>query len=223
MAFVLDKHKQPLMPCTPKRARQLLAQGRAVVVRVQPFVIRLKDRLAQDSVLQPLALKLDPGSKITGIDLEKTHAYDALCVGALAGVRVGPQKTLRITAMGRGTHCRTLWTKKGFPRAYLMRQKMVKGFATGDRIKACVPAPYKAKGTHIGRVTVRKTGRFAVQTALGKVDNIYARFCHLVQRADGYDYALCSNNDSASPPLFKKECLLLPLDTSQESPQAEDL
>jgi len=70
-----------------------------------------------------------------------------------------------------------------------MRLKMVEGFATGDRIKADMPAPYKAEGTHVGRVAVRKTGAFVVQTALGKVDNIYARFCTLVQRADGYDYA----------------------------------
>ncbi|TMD24982.1 MAG: hypothetical protein E6J04_20035 [Chloroflexi bacterium] len=44
MVFVLDTKKKPLMPCTPKRARQLLARGRAVVHRVAPFVIRLKDR-----------------------------------------------------------------------------------------------------------------------------------------------------------------------------------
>src|SRR5262245_47773275 len=30
--FVLGKHKKPLMPCTPARARRLLAAGRAVVV-----------------------------------------------------------------------------------------------------------------------------------------------------------------------------------------------
>jgi hypothetical protein len=67
MVFVLDRHKQPLMPCTPKRARLLLARGRAVVHRVKPFVIRLRDRRVEDSTLQPLALKIDPGSKATGI------------------------------------------------------------------------------------------------------------------------------------------------------------
>ena len=59
MVFVLDRHKQPLMPCTPKRARLLLARGRAVVHRVKPFVIRLRDRRAQDSVLQESVLKID--------------------------------------------------------------------------------------------------------------------------------------------------------------------
>lgn len=67
--FVLDQHKKPLMPCSEKRARLLLSRKRAVVHRVMPFTIRLKDRRVQDSSLQPIALKLDPGSKITGIAL----------------------------------------------------------------------------------------------------------------------------------------------------------
>src|SRR5437016_5364845 len=73
MVFVLDKRQEPLMPCTPKRARLLLARGRAVVVRVQPFVIRLKDRLVEDSMLQPIALKIDPGSKTTGMTLVRVE------------------------------------------------------------------------------------------------------------------------------------------------------
>jgi len=66
VVFVLDKHKKPLMPCTEKRARQLLEHGRAVVHRIAPFTIRLKDRTVEESELQPLRLKLDPGSKVTG-------------------------------------------------------------------------------------------------------------------------------------------------------------
>ncbi len=54
------------MPCTGKRARLLLERGRAVVHRMAPFTIRLKDRLVEDSVLQPINLKVDPGSKVTG-------------------------------------------------------------------------------------------------------------------------------------------------------------
>lgn len=69
--FVLDKRKQPLMPCSEKRARKLLASGRAVVVRVVPFVIRLKDRVSGD--LQPLHFKLDPGSKTTGMALVRVQ------------------------------------------------------------------------------------------------------------------------------------------------------
>ena len=65
--FVLDKQKRPLMPCTPKRARELLASGRARVHLLFPFCIRLVDRTAAQSTLQPLTLKIDPGSVASGI------------------------------------------------------------------------------------------------------------------------------------------------------------
>ena len=67
MVFVLDRRGEPLMPCTEKRARLLLRKGRAVVHRISPFTIRLKDRLAEESNLQPCRLKLDPGFRQTGV------------------------------------------------------------------------------------------------------------------------------------------------------------
>ena len=67
MVFVLDKHKKPIMPCSEKRARLLMERGRAVVHRMEPFTIRLKDRLVANSETEPLRLKLDPGSKTTGM------------------------------------------------------------------------------------------------------------------------------------------------------------
>jgi len=73
MVFVLDKQKKPLMPCTPRRARLLLARKRAVVHRLNPFTIRLKDRSVQQSTLQPVVLKIDPGSKTTGLALARVE------------------------------------------------------------------------------------------------------------------------------------------------------
>jgi RRXRR protein len=52
--FVLDKKKRPLMPCAPQRARELLKAKRAVVHRLVPFTIRLKDRLLEQSGVQPV-------------------------------------------------------------------------------------------------------------------------------------------------------------------------
>ena len=426
MVFVVDQKKHPLMPCTPKRARLLLKRGRAVVHRVQPFVIRLKDRRVEDAALQPLALKVDPGSKTTGITLarveqteegaihhavflcevshrgeqvhahkvtqrnarrrrrcanlryrtprfdnrripggwlppsllsrvgnavtwahrltrwsparsievervrfdtqllqnpeisgtqyqqgaragwetrayvlikyeyrcaycrktgcpfeldhilprsrggserianlalachgcnaakgnqtalefghpeveaqakrplkdaaavnatrfklvealrgcglplgtwtggrtrwnrarfgvEKSHALDALCVGDLAGVRPGKLRTLAIKATGRGEHCRTNWTKQGFPRGYKMRQKQVRGLKTGDRVRAVVPAKLKTAGIHVGRVQVRKSGSFSIKTREKDMDGINAMYVHLIQRGDGYEYTV---------------------------------
>ena len=65
--YVLDKRKRPLMPCSEKRARLLLERGRAVVHKMYPFTIRLKDRVGGD--LQPLRLKIGPASHKTGIAL----------------------------------------------------------------------------------------------------------------------------------------------------------
>ena len=63
--FVLDKKKRPLMPCHPARARELLGKGKAVVHKLYPFTIRLKIRT--DGYIEPLRLKIDPGSKVTGL------------------------------------------------------------------------------------------------------------------------------------------------------------
>ena len=85
-AFVLDRQGLPLMPCTEKRARLLLERARARVHRVVPFVIRLTDRRAQDSSFQSLRLKLDPGSKTTGIALVREKA-DGIAALNLDGPR----------------------------------------------------------------------------------------------------------------------------------------
>lgn len=437
MVFVLDQHKKPLMPTTPKRARLLLARGRAVVHRVKPFVIRLRDRRVQHSALQPVALKIDPGSRVTGMTLarveetaegdvhhalhlaeirhrgeavheaklrqaaarrrrrsanlrhraprflnrrrapgwlppsllsrlgnvvtwterycrwapvtrleverirfdmqliqnpeitgaeyqhgelagwelrsyllvkydyrcaycgkqdtpfeldhqvprsrggsdrasnlvlachecnqakgnhtaaeyghpevaarakaplkdaaavnatryrlveelrrfgvpigtwsggrtrwnrarfglEKTHALDALAVGELGGVKLGKLTTLHIHAIGRGQHCRTLWDRYGFPRAYLPRRKLVAGFITGDRVKAVVPAPLKTAGVHVGRIAVRASGSCAIRTSTGTIDGINVRYISLLQRGDGYEYRCASDPGKAHEPL----------------------
>lgn len=63
--LVLDRHRKPLMPCHPARARQLLKAGRAAVFRRYPFTIILHDR--DRGEVQLLRLKLDPGAKVTGM------------------------------------------------------------------------------------------------------------------------------------------------------------
>lgn len=65
--FVLGKEGKPLMPCHPARARQLLRAGRARRVRLEPFTIQLHDR--EGGAVQPMRLKVDPGSRGSGIAL----------------------------------------------------------------------------------------------------------------------------------------------------------
>ena len=65
--FVLDTTKKPLEPIHPAKARLLLRQGKAAVFRLYPFTIILKEEITETP--KPLELKIDPGSKTTGIAL----------------------------------------------------------------------------------------------------------------------------------------------------------
>ena len=65
--FVLDCKRQPLMPCSPKRARLLLKSQEATLFRRNPFTILLKNR--EGGKVQRVELKLDPGSQVSGIAL----------------------------------------------------------------------------------------------------------------------------------------------------------
>ena len=69
MIFVLSSDHQPLDPCHPARARQLLRRGRARIVRRFPMTIQLADRSAAQSTTHGLRLKIDPGSRTTGLAL----------------------------------------------------------------------------------------------------------------------------------------------------------
>jgi 5-methylcytosine-specific restriction endonuclease McrA len=64
--FLLDTNKKPLNPITPKQARRLLEKGKAAVFRQYPFVLILKTSV-DDPLIYPLVLKIDPGSKSTGL------------------------------------------------------------------------------------------------------------------------------------------------------------
>ncbi len=65
--LVLDKNRQPLMPCHPARARELLREGKAAVFRRFPFTVILKHREGGET--QATRLKLSPGSKVSGMAL----------------------------------------------------------------------------------------------------------------------------------------------------------
>jgi len=65
-AFVLNNDRKPLMPCTTQRAYQLINGKKAAIFRHVPFTIILKKTIKKPQ-FQPVSLKLDPGSKTTGI------------------------------------------------------------------------------------------------------------------------------------------------------------
>jgi len=104
--FVLDKHKQPLMPCSPRRARLLLRSGRARVHKRAPFTIRLVDRTLAESTVEGVQVKIDPGSRATGIAVARTDA-----AGAMHGL-----VALEVQHRGAQIHRRMI-TRAGYRRA----------------------------------------------------------------------------------------------------------
>ena len=64
--FVVDTNKQPLNTIHPGEARLLLNRGKAAVLKRYPFTIILKVAI-DDPVVAELRIKIDPGSKTTGI------------------------------------------------------------------------------------------------------------------------------------------------------------
>ncbi|OQX09478.1 MAG: HNH endonuclease [Thiothrix lacustris] len=160
----------------------------------------LKDAAAVNSTRWALANHL----KATGLPVElasggrtkfnrvqqsipKSHALDAVCVGDTARIVRWNIPTLEIKCTGRGSYQRTRLDKYGFPRGYLLRQKAVHGFQTGDQVTANVTKGKKI-GAYKGRVAVRASGFFNITTATGVVQGISHKHCQLIARNDGYGY-----------------------------------
>jgi len=122
--------------------------------------------------------------------LEKTHYWDAACVGASTPEQLITTgvKPLLIAAKGHGTRqqCRT--DKWGFPSRYCSRAKFHKGFQTGDIVKAIVNSGKKI-GTYVGRVATRATGSFNISTTDGLIQGIGHKYCKHIHKKDGYSYA----------------------------------
>ncbi|MEG4272546.1 MULTISPECIES: RNA-guided endonuclease IscB [unclassified Microcoleus] len=121
------------------------------------------------------------------LNLPKTHWLDAACIGKVESLKILTSKPLSIKATGHGTRqmCRT--GKFGFPSRYVPRFKFVKGFQTGDIVKAIVTSGKKI-GTYVGRVAVRTSGSFNI-SASELVSGISHKYCSVIHRKDGYSYA----------------------------------
>ena len=178
--LVLDTNKKPLSPCTPGMARSLLKAGKAAVYRKYQFTIILKKEV--DAQPKSCQLKIDPGSQTTGLAI----LQDNLVIWAAELTHRGQQ----IKNDLESRRC-----LNGFPRTNqqgnLVRKsalvKQVKGFQTGDIVKAIVTKGQKI-GSYLGQVAIRKTGSFNIKTLEGTVQGINWKYCSFVQRKDGYSY-----------------------------------
>ncbi len=75
--YMLNCHGQPLMPCQPRKARLLLKAGKAKVVRMVPFTIRLL--YGSSGYTQEVSLGVDAGTQHIGVSAttEKSVLFEA--------------------------------------------------------------------------------------------------------------------------------------------------
>ncbi len=139
-----------------------------------------------------LPVKTGTGSQTkynrTRLKLDKEHWVDAACVGDVDNLILKTKQPLRIKCNGHGTRqmCRT--DKYGFPSRYVPRIKSVKGFQTGDIVKAIVTKGKKV-GNYLGRIATRSTGSFNISTNEKLIQGVSYKYCQIVHRKDGYSYS----------------------------------
>ena len=127
--------------------------------------------------------------------LEKRHYLDAACVGNTPDLEILTRQPLLIKCAGHGQRQVIHVNKHAFPRlnktgtkvrkAALIKQ--VKGFQTGDIVKAVVTRGKKV-GSYLGKVAVRSSGSFNIKTLNETVQGISYKYCISIHRKDGYVY-----------------------------------
>jgi 5-methylcytosine-specific restriction endonuclease McrA len=124
--MVIDQDKRPLDPVHPGRARKLLSKGQAAVYRRYPFVLILKRR-ASEAHPQPVRLKIDPGSKTTGLAVVNDSSGQVMWAAELAHrgeqVRDGLLTRRRVRRGRRHRHTRyrqPRWRNRRRPTGWLV-------------------------------------------------------------------------------------------------------
>jgi len=129
--FVVDKHGKPLMPCSPKRCRELKKSGRTKVYRLKPFTIQMLD--VEDGQTQPIEYKVDSGSKTTGLALVanfEKQGNKVLWAANLShrGHLITDLLEKRKAARGSRRHRKTRYRKPRFNKVKLFARKRPEGW-----------------------------------------------------------------------------------------------
>lgn len=67
LVYILNRDGKPLMPCSPRKARILLKEGKAKVVKREPFTIQLL--YGSSGYKQKVTLGVDAGSRYIGLSV----------------------------------------------------------------------------------------------------------------------------------------------------------
>jgi Restriction endonuclease len=163
-----------------------LPRDASIVQAARNYMVKEITKLVSDTTLHDAWLTKYNRDEL---GLPKEHYYDALSVGEVPSkFNFLTDKILLISAKGRGSRQMCRVDKYGFPRTSPKGSKSVKGFQTGDMVKAIVPKGLK-QGEYLGKVAVRSSGKFDIQTKTKTIEGINHKYCHLIQRGDGYLYS----------------------------------
>ena len=166
----------------PKR----LPKDAAIVQSARNYMVKEVTKLVSDTTLHDSWLTKYNRDQL---GLPKQHYYDALSVGETPSkFNFLTDKMLQISAKGRGSRQMCRVNRYGFPRTSAKASKSVKGFQTGDMVKVIVLTGSK-QGEYLGRVAVKSSGYFDIQTRTKTIEGIGYKYCHIVQRSDGYLYS----------------------------------
>ena len=162
-----------------------LPKDAAIVQSARNYMVREVTKLVSDTTTHPSWLTKYNRDQL---GLSKQHYYDALSVGEIPNkFNFLTDKVLQISAKGRGSRQMCRVDRYGFPVASAKTSKSVKGFQTGDIVKAIALKGSK-QGEYLGRVIVRSRGSFYIRINNGLTKEIRYKYCHLIQRGDGYSY-----------------------------------
>ena len=162
-----------------------LPKDAAIVQSARNYMVREISKLIADTTTHDAWLTKYNRDEF---GLPKQHYYDALSVGEISPkFNFLTDKVLQISAKGRGSRQMCSMDRFGFPRTSPKGSKSVKGFQTGDIVKAVVPFGSK-QGEYLGRVIVRSSGSFDIKTNKETIQGIGYKYCRIVQRNDGYSY-----------------------------------
>lgn len=147
MVIVLDKHKRPAGFTTPRRARLLLDKGRAVVHKVYPFTIRVKDIDSREfDTRSEYQIKIDPGSKHTGIAIIE-QGTNKVCMFIQIEHRGDIVKMNLDTRRGARRNRRNRETR--YRRCKFPNKKGQKNTFTSSRPEGWLPPSVKSVGDNI--------------------------------------------------------------------------
>ena len=163
-----------------------LPKDAAIVQSAKNYMVREVTKLVSDTTIYDAWITKYNRDEL---GLPKQHYYDALSVGNIQDYKFFTDKILQISTKGRGSRQMCSVDKYGFPRTSAKASKSVKGFQSGDMVRAVVPTGLKKGGEYLGKVAVRSSGKFDIQTKNRTIQGIGHKYCHIIQRCDGYSYS----------------------------------